>query len=83
MSKEEWTPNESDKNWLRELLRWIKDGGIWDTSFATYRIDQRCKTLVLVGAGVPFIDDSEWPTEINQERVRKVAEAIGWRVLPE
>lgn len=75
-----YKPSESDKQWLRNLLSLLKDGGTWGTSFAVYRVDKANKQLKEVDAEIPFVP-SEPHNEEDKRRVRLVAEAIGWKVI--
>lgn len=70
-------PSEYDKQWLRATLGLIKDGGIWGTSWATYKkIDDKtlavdCRNGTIESASV----------EANIRRVKIVCEAIGIKFL--
>lgn len=74
---EPFVPSESDKAWLYALLRVVKHGGTWVTSFAHYKVDKDAHTLTIVGTPPP---NPDWPPVLNRERVAAVANAIGWRV---
>jgi hypothetical protein len=73
----EFIPTEYDKLWLKRTLGLIVDGGIWVTSWATYKkIDD--KTLV-VDCRNGMIESAM--VEENIRRVKIVCESIGIKFL--
>ena len=67
----DWTPKQSDIDWVRELLRMLKDGATWVVPCSTsiYTFYHSRKEYVLVGDR----DD-----ETNQ-RTNKILDMFGWK----
>ena len=63
-------PKESDKEWMRNCLAMLKDGGIWATTWALYKKSGNTLSVVL---RIPC----QANIEENVNRVRIVCEAIG------
>lgn len=72
---EDWTPQQSDIEWLRGLLSLIKNGGVWANSHGAYRVDHDAKTITLI-CELPTANYVTLTT--IHDRTRIVAEQIGW-----
>ena len=69
--KDNWTPSTADLDWTHNLIRIIKQGGLWGTSHAIYQLDHKHKTLI----EVELDQDTK-----NHERVRTVFKILGWHI---
>lgn len=75
-----WTPLPSELMWTQNLIGLVKDGGVWATSCAIYKLHHKKKVL-LKQLDVPL--KSKEAREVqrgNHLKVKKVFEILGWTV---
>ena len=70
-------PSESDKQWARQLVTYLKDNGVWIASSdgCGYRIDKSHQRLIR------FTKDGTRLAELFNRRTIMVFNAIGWKVV--
>jgi len=70
-------PTESDKEWLKNLFGLIKVGGIWGTSWATYKKEDE-NTIVVIESNLMLSKEN---VEENIDRTKSVSEMIGLKFV--
>jgi hypothetical protein len=70
---ENWEPDQEDIQFVAQLIRTVKDGGVWGVpqNGQVYRFNHRDKTITLIKGRVDFIT----------HRTRVIAAKLGWRVV--
>ena len=72
----EYQPSPSDIAWTENVLRIIRDGGVWGIpgTGQVYKVDHKEKTLTLImDPGTPEADELHL-------KIIAVAKAMGWKV---
>jgi len=73
----DWEPRDSDIEWVKDLIRILKDGGIWvPPAMGFFTIDKQAKTFTMT-AKTPEHDAELF------ERTVKACKAIGYTVVDE
>jgi hypothetical protein len=67
-----WTPDESDIEWTRDLVNSLKIGGFWGTSFAKFKKVSESKFTI-----EQINPDPNVKADDNIEKVEKVFKILG------
>jgi transketolase N-terminal domain/subunit len=75
----DWEPKSYDKKWMKGTLNKIKIGGIWGTSFGTYRrTGEKEMTMINDFGDIQLVGMTEELRKEYQEKTKKAIESIGW-----
>ena len=75
----EWKPAMKDFVWTDTIINSLGIGGVWGTSFGTFkRTAEKELTLILDDSLIPI---DEKIKKDNQDRVKKCVEALGWKYI--
>ena len=71
----DWTPRESDKQWARDLVAMLKDGGTWAAPvMGFFIVDKTAKTFTMTTKS--FVHEAD-----TLQRTVKCFKAIGYEVI--